>query len=265
MEPSAQDWQGRHLGRRTASWTDRDVILFALAVGACADELDLIFEDRLRVLPTFALTLAQWAPDLLGAQGAFEVGRALHGAQRLEVYEALPSSGELELEAEVVAVWDKGRAAVYDVQVSSSAFVATWSLFAPGRGGFGGERGPGRASEPAGHPDWTTSIGTAPTQAALYRLLGDRHHLHIDPEAAGRAGQSRPILHGLATLSTAALAAARTVGAHPADLHSISARFADVVFPGDTIEVNGWNDGAFSVNDGGRRVLDAGFISFGRR
>lgn len=263
MESSAQEWQGRHLGRRTASWTEKDAILFALAVGARADELDLVFEDRLRAMPTFALTMAQWAPDLLGAQGAFEVGRALHGAQRLEVREPLSASGELEMEAEVVAVWDKGGAAVYDVQVSSSAFVATWSLFAPGRGGFGGERGPGRAPEPTLPADWTTSVATAPTQAALYRLLGDRHHLHVDPEAARRAGQPRPILHGLATLSTAALAVARTLSAHPAELSSITARFTDVVFPGDMIEVSGWSDGAFSVSDGGRRVLDSGFVSFG--
>ncbi len=51
---------------------ERDAILYALAVGAKATDLDLVMEDRLRVLPTFALTLAQWAPDELGSAVAFD-------------------------------------------------------------------------------------------------------------------------------------------------------------------------------------------------
>ncbi len=143
----AGEWLGVALGERTVSWTDRDPILFALAVGARPDQLDLIFEERLRVLPSFALTLAQWAPDVLGGAGAFDVGNALHGSQVLESRAPMPASGELTMKASVSAVWDKGSAAVYDVTVESDFFLATWSLFAPGRGGFGGERGPGR---PAG-------------------------------------------------------------------------------------------------------------------
>ncbi|MEK8145905.1 hypothetical protein NKH18_45895 [Streptomyces sp. M10(2022)] len=55
-------------------------------MGARADDLDLVYEERLRVLPTFALTLAQWAPDALGALGAFDIGTAVHGAQQLVVH-----------------------------------------------------------------------------------------------------------------------------------------------------------------------------------
>jgi len=76
----AGEWRGRRLGERTVAWTERDAMLYALAVGATPTDLDLVFEKRLRVLPTFALTLAQWAPDTLGVSGAFEVGQALHGA-----------------------------------------------------------------------------------------------------------------------------------------------------------------------------------------
>ncbi|WP_205719771.1 MaoC/PaaZ C-terminal domain-containing protein [Actinomadura geliboluensis] len=45
------------------------------------------------------------------------------------------------------------------------------------------------------------TVRTATNQAALYRLLGDRHHLHIDPGAARTAGMPRPIMHGLCTLA----------------------------------------------------------------
>lgn len=77
---TAGDWRGADLGTRTVSYTERDAILYALAVGAKATELDLVFEDQLRVLPTFALTLAQWAPDALGSA---ERLRHLDGTARL--------------------------------------------------------------------------------------------------------------------------------------------------------------------------------------
>lgn len=115
--------------------------------GRQATELDLVFEDQLRVLPTFALTLAQWAPDALGSAGAFDTSTALHGSQELKVLAPLPRSGDVTLKASVGEVWDKGAAAVFEVKVECEYFVATWSLFAPGAGGFGGERGPSRPAE----------------------------------------------------------------------------------------------------------------------
>lgn len=265
MSPAepAGSWQGRHLGERTVHWTDRDPILFALAIGAAPEQLDLVFEDGLRVLPSFALTLAQWAPDVLGAAGAFDVGTALHGAQRLTALAPLPASGELTMSAHVSAVWDKGSAAVFDVTVECTCFVATWSLFAPGRGGFGGERGPGRPAAPDDDPAWTKDLATAGNAAALYRLLGDRHHIHIDPAAAGAIGHQRPILHGLATLAAATLATAEREGAHPAELSSLAGRFAAPVFPGETLQVRGWPDGAFEVSSQRGRVIDGGVAAFG--
>ena len=108
---TAGDWRGADLGTRTVSYTERDAILYALAVGAKATELDLVFEDQLRVLPTFALTLAQWAPDALGSAGAFDTSTALHGSQELKVLAPLPRSGDVTLKASVGEVWDKGAAA----------------------------------------------------------------------------------------------------------------------------------------------------------
>jgi acyl dehydratase len=258
----ASEWLGCSLGERTVSWTDGDPILFALAVGARPEQLDLVFEERLRVLPTFALTLAQWAPDVLGAAGAFEVGNALHGSQILQAIAPLPPTGELTMAAHVSAVWDKGGAAVYDVTVESDHFLATWSLFAPGHGGFGGERGPGRPPAVEGRPAWIQDLPVAGNAAVLYRLLGDRHHIHVDPHSAARIGQPRPILHGLATLSAATLVLAQQAGAHPADLSRLEGRFAAPVFPGETLEVRGWEGGAFDVASSRGSVLTAGLADF---
>ncbi|WP_306316910.1 MULTISPECIES: MaoC/PaaZ C-terminal domain-containing protein [unclassified Streptomyces] len=240
---TASPWRGHELGTRTVAYTERDAILYALAVGARADELDLVFEERLRVLPTFALTLAQWAPDALGVLGAFDTTTAVHGAQRLTVRQPLPRAGELTMTAHVAEVWDKGGAAVFDVEVHSEHFLATWSLFAPGGGGFGGERGPGSPRRPEAPADRRLTLATHREQAAQYRLLGDRHHMHIDPDAARAAGMPRPFLHGLCTLAALTLPAAGTLGAHPADLTDLEARFSAPVFPGDRLTAEAWDDG----------------------
>lgn len=263
---SAGEWRGAELGSRTVEYSERDAILYALAVGASAADLDLVFEERLRVLPTFALTLAQWAPDALGGLGAFDTRTAVHGAQRLEVLDPLPRSGALTMTASVSEVWDKGSAAIFEVSVRSECFVATWALFAPGCGGFGGQRGPSSPKPPQATPDQRFEVATAANQAALYRLLGDRHHMHLDPEAAQAAGQPRPFLHGLCSLAAIALALAERCGAHPADLRRLEGRFASPVFPGDRLSVECWGRGADAVAFGAdvadRRVVTGGEVRF---
>ncbi|MFE8013890.1 MaoC/PaaZ C-terminal domain-containing protein [Streptomyces antibioticus] len=269
QEPEPADrWRGRDLGTRTVSYDERDAILYALAVGARPlHDLDLVFERDLRVLPTFALTLAQWAPDVLADQGVFGDG-AVHGAQRLTVRGPLPPAGKVTCSATVTEVWDKGGAAVFDVAVDSTYFHAVWSVFAPGRGGFGGERGPGRPTATEGEPTHRTTLETFAAQAALYRLTGDRHLIHVDPAAAAAIGQPRPILHGLCTLAGTVLRLADALGAHPADLAEVDGRFAAPVLPGDSLDLAAWReDGgrtAFEVTREGEPVLSGGRIRFHR-
>jgi len=261
-------WAGTDLGRRVVGYDERDAILYALAVGARATDLDLVFEERLRVLPTFALTLAQWAPDALGRLGAFDVATAVHGAQRLQARAPLPRAGKLELTARVGEVWDKGSAAVFEVVVEGEHFEATWSIFAPGCGGFGGERGPATTPPPDGDPAYSLPLQTGPDQAALYRLLGDRHHMHLDPAAALAAGQPRPFLHGLCTLAAATLPLAHAAGAHPAELSHLEGRFSAPVFPGDRLDVRAWaahGGFAFDVASSDRPAITAGRADFDLR
>lgn len=221
----------------------------------------MVFEKRLRVLPTFSLTLSQWAPDILAKAGAFDT-RAVHGSQTLTVHKPLPASGQLHLNARVGDVWDKGKAAIFNVLVESDYFTGTWSIFAPGFGGFGGDRGPSRP-EPVdlGEPE-NLRLSTFPSQAALYRLTGDLHPIHIDPKAAEGIGAPRPILHGLCTLAAATLPVASEVDAHPADLSYLSGRFTGQVFPGDNLDISYWSGGKFEVDREGQTVVADGEMKF---
>jgi hypothetical protein len=267
LRPAAEA-AGLELGTHRVAYEDRDAILYALAVGAAAEDLDLVFERDLRVLPTFGLGIGLWACDELGTRRFFSSTNALHGAQRLEVLAPFPPSGELELTGRVVDVWDKGGAALFDIEVACEQFRAVYSIFAPGQGGWGGERGPSARRDPEATPTRRARLATGRESAVLYRLLGDRHLIHVDPEAARAIGQPRPILHGLCTLGYAARALPALLGRRPDELAGLEARFAAAVLPGDPLELRAWeplDDGSvpFSVATPEAVVLSGGLMRFG--
>jgi acyl dehydratase len=262
------DIAGADLGEHVASYTPRDVILYALAVGAPADRLDLVYERDLLALPTLAAALGLWAVEAAGGLGAYDRRNSLHASQRLRIHRSLEPEGSLRMRGRIGHVWDKGKAAIVEVEVECDAFAATYSIFLPGLGGWGGERGPStRAPELA--PSWHRRYETAQDQAALYRLTGDLHPIHIDPAVAAANGFDRPILHGLCTLGIAAREAADAVGAHPADLRELDARLAAPVLPGDTLEVVGEPlDGTevrFEARAGEALAISAGHALFAQR
>ena len=122
------------------------------------------------------------------------------------------------------------------------------SIFARGEGGFGGERGPSTSvAAPDRAPDYEISIPVSPQQALLYRMCGDRNPLHSDPAFAAAAGFPRPILHGLCTYGMTCKALVDTLlDGDAAQVGSYGARFAGVVFPGETIKASVWKqDGRF--------------------
>ncbi|HXA29665.1 MAG TPA: MaoC/PaaZ C-terminal domain-containing protein [Candidatus Angelobacter sp.] len=230
-------------------WTRRDVILYALGVGATAADLDLVYEARgPRVLPTYAvIPSSHFLPGFLEAVD-FELGNLLHGEQSIMLHRPIPAEAAVESTRRCVAVWDKGGAAVIVWEsVSSDAdgplFTTTSASFVRGAGGFGGDRGPSgaRNAPPERAPDVTLAVATHPDQAALYRLSGDLNPMHIDPEMARSFGYERPFLHGLCTYGVVARAVVAAVcDGVPERLEAYEARFAGLVYPGDTLNVRVW-------------------------
>src|SRR5262249_7835026 len=129
------DLPGRRLGEKSCSYTERDAILFALAVGARATDLRWVYEQQLEVMPTFALTLGLWAVRSAGAIGAYDPVKTLHVGQELIMRTTLPPAAELMMESRISAVWDKGSVALVEVKVESEFFEATYIIFVPGGGG----------------------------------------------------------------------------------------------------------------------------------
>lgn len=263
-------------------YSAKEVILYALAVGAGADlpsgeALPFVYEKGLRPLPSFYNILCwptnRWLHDL-----GLDMSRLVHGGERVEIVEPVSPGGETVTRYTIGRVSDRGIGKGLVVEAVARVHAAdddrllarsVSALFAMGDGGLAGapKAEPTRSKPlPDRAPDGTVEIATRPDQAALYRLCGDMNPIHIDPEAAARLGLERPLLHGLCTLGCCVHAMARRFPAlakGPAT--GFEARFRAPVFPGETLTVDHWEveDGLrFEARVVDRPVLTGGAIRF---
>lgn len=257
---------GFDLGTQEVGWSERDAILYALACGAKFDELELVYERDLRPLPAFVSALGLWAVERCGDLGLYDRKKSLHVSQQIAVHESMPRSARLSSSARVTGVWDRGKATIVDIEVTSAVFTASYSIFLPGVGDWGGAAAPvpERSSE-KGELVTVAEYRTSPEQAVLYRLTGDLHPVHVDPEVATGYGFDRPILHGLCTLGIALRELGAAFGRHPADLSFASARLSAPVLPGDQLTVRAAQGGdgiVFEAMVEGKPVLKDGLARF---
>lgn len=241
-------------------YTEKDAALYALGIGAAADPLNeqdlrLVYENHgqgFQAFPTFAVTPALKAmfanPQAPGLNFGFD--RILHGEQELEIHRPLPSHAKLTSQARIAEIWDKGKNALVVNEIVSSddagpLFTNRVTTVVRGAGGWGGERGPSAQpnTPPDRDPDASVEQTINANQALLYRLSGDINPLHADPNMASAVGFERPILHGLCTFGYAARHVLNTFAeGHPEKLKRIQVRFADVVFPGETLVTEMWKE-----------------------
>jgi (3R)-3-hydroxyacyl-CoA dehydrogenase / 3a,7a,12a-trihydroxy-5b-cholest-24-enoyl-CoA hydratase / enoyl-CoA hydratase 2 len=245
-------------------YDERDISLYALGVGAATDPLDgkdlqLVYEmhgEGFKVLPTYAVIPAlNIIVDALrrgnNAPGLnFGLDRVLHGEQYTEVARPLPAKAELTHRVKVKEIYDKGKGALVVFEVRSlepdgdELMRNEVTLFIKGAGGWGGERGTAHEiAAPERAPDATREQRISPNQGLLYRLSGDWNPLHADPGFARAFGFDRPILHGLCTYG---FAARHVISAFcdgdPRLFRSIRVRFAESVFPGETVQTEMWRE-----------------------
>jgi acyl dehydratase len=235
-------------------YTWKDVVLYALGVGAKQGELDYLYEGRgPRVLPSFAV-VSKFQPmlDLLAKTGG-DLAMIVHGAERVVVHAPMPPEGTLRTTATVRGIYDMRKLATVLVDTraedGSGKLVAetTSSIYFRGYGGFGGSPPPKEAppvEKPSRGTPPTFSVEevTTPEQALLYRLSGDLNPLHADPEFAARDGFERgPILHGLCTFGFMVRHVVKAAcSGDAARLRSFEAQFRRPVWPGETLVTEGW-------------------------
>ena len=250
------------------SYTEKDAILYALALGYGCDPMDerqlkFVYEGNLKTLPTLPVVLGYpgfWMKD---SSLGIDWKRIVHGEQSLTLHKLLPTKGTVVGRTRVITVADKGtgKGALVELErtlhdKTSGELLATIGqiTFCRGDGGFselpdngprGGDTLSTTKSAPTEGPPYAVcDFITLPQAALIYRLCADPNPLHADPAVAKAAGFPRPILHGLATYGVAGHAILKTFCEYdPARLKYLGVRFSAPVFPGETIRVEMWQEG----------------------
>mmetsp|Transcript_12610 Transcript_12610/g.29442 ORF Transcript_12610/g.29442 Transcript_12610/m.29442 type:complete len:296 (+) Transcript_12610:16-903(+) len=248
---------------QAVSYNRRDVLTYALGIGACEERFAYEDDGDFATFPTYPVVLSMKGTssdvvqfgtggDMIPPGLVIDPGRLLHGEQSIELFGDLPTEGEFTQESRVVGFWDKGKGALMETETLMKDAQGTVvcklgsGIFFRGLTGFGGERGDSAPKNvpPKRAPDVVEEIQTRPEQALLYRLSGDYNPLHADPSMAQMVGFERPILHGLCSFAISARGVLKGLCDNdPSKLRSVQVRFVSPVYPGETLVVEAWRDG----------------------
>lgn len=274
------DAVGQKIGPLTKTYTWKDVVLYALGVGASETDLQYCYEKELKVIPSFSI--ASIFPILaeIGIKANVNLAGVLHGEQELIFHNAIPKEGGMTTEGRITHIYDKGQAKgaliigesdTFDAG-GKKLFTSICTVFGRLDGGFGGEDAPpaNKVPFPDNVPDITVEAHPAAHQPLLYRLSGDLFDLHIDPEFAHMAGFEKPIMHGLCTHGYACRALCDAlIPGMPEKARRMACRFSRPLYPGIPIKTLIWKSGAGKalwrvINaETGDIVIDNGVFEYG--
>ncbi len=241
--------RGETIGPLKKRYSWRDVILYALGVGAGFEELEYVYEKNLKVVPTFSIAaifdflIQMWEKSAINPAGL------LHGEQEIKFHHPLPIEGTFITSGAITDFYDMGQRGALVVGTSTThdqkdnlLFTSVVTLVARLDGNFGGNPPPKRDFfYPKAPPDFIIQDTPSPNQPLIYRLSGDLFPLHVDPDFARKAGFKGPIMHGLCTLGFACRACIRAlIPGSPERIKRICCRFSRPLYPGIPIKVLIW-------------------------
>ena len=241
---------GKKIGPVSKEYTWKDVILYALGVGAGFSDLDYCYEKNLKVIPTFSIATIFDFLSHYAANANINLAGILHGEQDLIFHQPIPTEGTLTTEGKITQIYDKGKKKGALIVGESDTwhsnekklFTSIITLFSRFDGGFGGDDAPKEPFEyPDRQPDFEIEETPSLDQPLLYRLSGDVFALHVDQEFAKMAGFEKPIMHGLCTYgySCRSLINSLTPG-EPEKVRRLKCRFSRPLYPGDPIKIQIW-------------------------
>ena len=259
------------------TYTQRDVLLYAVGVGI--SDLRFVFEahPKFAVFPSFAVRwcgagLALDEKALPPSPGPMTIDAERY----LEQLAPLPLAGTVQLRSRLLAVHPRGKGSAF-VELESEVLDEAGQvcvrqqvgIFRRGVVALGdiepfqgqGSSRSERLAVPERVADVNLAVPIAANQAHLYRLSGDYNPLHIDPDAARSGGFEAPILHGLCTYGHCAQALLGALAdGDAARFVSQRLRFSAPVFPGEALLIQAWHEGPgsalFEVRVGERVVVN---------
>jgi len=252
--------------------TSKDSILYALGIGFSEEQLNKAhfkytyeFDENFTAFPSQSCVIAlKDSFDVMSkCPGLPEINPmgVLHGEEWAEYVSPLPSNNTpLVYQSEIVDLDDKGKGTVICLQTkiftkgdNKLVSIVHANIFARGLKGEGIKaKGPllrGLPKLPKTDCFKEITMKTHVNQAFLYRIGGnDPNPLHIDPDFAGVGGFEKPILHGLCTYGITMRAAFELFcGGDETKIKSFNTRFTAHVFPGESLNIKFWKNGANSL------------------
>ncbi len=241
---------GKKIGPLKKEYGWKDVVLYALGVGAGFDELEYCYEAKLKVIPSFSIAAIFEFLAEAGISAQVNLAGVLHGEQDLIFHNPIPVEGELITEGEIANIYDKGKdkgalvVAESDTYHSNGQklYTGITTIFARLDGGFGGPDSPKEEVEfPDRPPDFEEEDSPSKDQPLIYRLSGDIFALHVDPDFAKRSGFEMPIMHGLCTHGYACRAVIKHLfPGEPERMTRFRNRFSRPLYPGTPVKTQIW-------------------------
>jgi len=273
------DALGQKVGPLTRDYSWKDVVLYALGVGAGFSNLDYCYENKLKVIPSFSIAAIFDILAQIGLQSGVNLAGILHGEQELIFHNPIPPEGTLTTEGKIANYYDKGtdKGALVigesDTWHSNGQklFTSICTIFSRLDGGFGGENAPQTTvTFPDRDPDHIVAEQPSEDQPLIYRLSGDIFSLHVDPDFAQASGFEKPIMHGLCTHGFACRALIeKLIPGQPEKARRMVCRFTKTLYPGIPIQTQIWKTGEGqalwrTVNgETGEIVIDNGIFEYG--
>ena len=241
---------GKKIGPVAREYTWKDVVLYALGVGAGFDELEYCYEHQLKVIPSFSIASVFDFLAEVGMNSNADLSGVLHGEQDIIFHNPIPIEGTLTTEGAITHMYDKGpgkgalvigEADTYHSN-GQKLYTNIFTIFSRKDGGFGGEPGPSESLEfPDRKPDFEVKARPSSDQPLIYRLSGDIFALHVDPEFAKTSGFEKPIMHGLCTHGYACRAVITELfPGEPERMSRFRVRFSRPLYPGVPITTQIW-------------------------
>ena len=178
------------------------MVLYALGVGAGFHELHFVYEDRLKVIPSFSIASIFEFLAETAVKANVDLSGILHGEQDIIFHNPIPTEGKLITEGRVTHIYDKGKekgALVMSEAVTRHSggqklFTNYFTLFCRKDGGFGGEPGPSSSMEmPEREPDFVHQdlpIPSSPWSTACPAISSPCTWTRTTPSAAGSRSRS---------------------------------------------------------------------------
>ena len=278
---------GQKMEPRYIEYNWRDIVLYALAVGAKREDLHYIYEKNLKAIPSYgvipywgALGVKpyQWMPlpaSMLANDIIQPTISYLNMDHELIMYRPIdPIKGTFQYQDRITDVYDRGegKGAVIKTQVDvrdeAGNLVCTniSTTFFHEAGGFGGKPMPKSPVQiPDRAPDYEIDDYISPTQNALYRLTGDTNLVHIDPEYAQKMGFKDSFMQGLCSFGFSCRMAIDTfIPLQPERMKRMAAQMTAVLYPDAHVRLQLWKMGEgiayfrFVNTDTGEIVLNRG-------